>query len=128
MGTSSTDSDMGKETFGTDEQGFDVSVGDGTPAVHVRAWGFWSVEVAERFSRSVLAALASARPSLVTIDAANLKPLRDVGQDAFGTVLGALTAYRIQRVVVTGSGALTKLQLRRIAKEHANGALVEFAA
>jgi hypothetical protein len=119
---------MARETFGTAAEGFDVSAGDGAQEVHIKAWGFWSSEVAARFSGVVIGVCASALVPLVRIDATELKPMRDAGQEAFGTLLAALPLYRVKRVVVTTGGALTKLQLLRIAKERSTGTLVEFVS
>jgi hypothetical protein len=119
---------MAKETFGSQEEGFDVSAGDGAREVHVRAWGFWSAELSARFSGAVIGACASTLVPVVTIDATDLKPMRDAGQEAFGTLLAALPIYRVKRVVVTTAGALTKLQLLRIAKERSSGDLVQFVS
>src|SRR5271166_1563362 len=107
---------MGTQTFGTDEQGFAVGADDPAGTIHVRMWGFWTTETADRFAGVVIGACASARVSVVTIDAAELKPLRDVGQDAVGAVFAAMPAYNVRRVLVTRAGALTRLQLLRLVK------------
>ncbi len=121
-------SKMNNESVGTDAEGFDVSTSGAGQTVHVRTWGFWGEDVAARFSGVVVGACASARAPVVTIDARDLKPLREAGQDAFGAMLAALPVYRVQRVVVTTAAALIKLQLLRIAKEHSIGNLVQFVS
>jgi hypothetical protein len=119
---------MRRQTFGTVEEGFELGIGDDAQALHIRMWGFWTLETASRFSGVVIGACASARVSTVTIDAAELKPLRDVGQDAFGGMLAALPAYKVQRVLLTAAGPLTRLQLLRIAKERSQGNLVQYVS
>jgi hypothetical protein len=116
------------QTFGTGEEGFAVGADENAGTIHVRMWGFWTAETADHFAGIVIAACVSAHVSIVTIDAADLKPLRDVGQDAVGAVLAAVPAHNVRRVLVTRAGALTRLQLLRIAKERAVPGLVEFVA
>ena len=118
--------DMEARTFGSEEEGFAVGPGAATGTLHIRMWGFWSVETAEKFAGVVLAACASGSGSVITIDAAALKPLRDAGQRAVGGLLAALPTYKVKRVIVTQAGALTRLQLLRLVKEVASQDLVLF--
>jgi hypothetical protein len=119
---------MGSQRFGTSEEGFELGIGDDARVLHIRMWGFWSIETSRHFSSVVIGACASMQVSTVTIDAANLKPLRDVGQDAFGSVLASLPMYKVCRVLLTAAGPLTRLQLLRIAKERAHSDLLQVAS
>jgi hypothetical protein len=114
------------QTFGTDEQGFEVGVADSAQTIHVKMWGFWTPETASRFSETVLGACATGGVSFVAIDATDLKPMRDIAQEAFGSVLAGLPAYKVRRVLVATASPLTRLQLLRIAKERAENEFVRF--
>lgn len=103
---------------------YDVEVG----VVRVRAWGFWSVSVAETFTQAVLdACRASPKGAPLLMDMTELKPLREEGQRAFGSLLGRLRELGVARTTVTTASHLTKLQLLRLVAEHAPGDSVEFA-
>src|SRR5258708_6204832 len=114
------------QTFGTDAEGFAVGTGEGASSVQVRVWGFWSPDLAARFVGAVTSACASFPVPRMTIDATDLRPQRDAGQDALATLMAALPALRITRVVVTTASPLTKLQMMRFVKERALKHLVEF--
>jgi hypothetical protein len=116
---------METQTFGTADEGFELRA-DEAQTMHIRMWGFWSAGTANLFSGAVIGACASAGVSTLTIDAEALKPLRDVGQDAFGAMLAAVGAYKVKRVRVAAAGPLTRLQLLRIAKERVNDKLIQF--
>jgi hypothetical protein len=115
---------MGK-TFGTDDQGFEVGAVDSAQTIHVRMWGFWNADTASRFADVVHEACSAGGVSFVAIDATELKPMRDVARDAFGSMLAGLPTYKVRRVLLA-AGPLTRLQLLRIAKERAEDDLVRF--
>jgi hypothetical protein len=117
---------METQTFGTGDEGFELRPSGEAQTMHIRMWGFWSTETANLFSSAVIGACASERVSTLTIDAEALKPLRDVGQVAFGSMLAAVAAYKVKRVQVAAAGPLTRLQLLRIAKERLNDKLIQF--
>lgn len=107
--------------FSTD---YDVEVG----AVRVRAWGFWSASIAESFVQAVSdACRSSPKGASLLMDMADLKPLREEGQRAFGGLVGCLRELGISRTTVMTTSHLTKLQLLRLVAEHAPKDSVEFA-
>ncbi len=115
-------------TFGSDDEGFSIGRGTAAGTLSVRVWGFWTDDTAGKLVGSVIAACGSAECTALTIDAGDLKPLRDAGQEALGALFAALPAYKVRRIVVTAAGALTRLQLLRIIKERATPNLVQFGA
>jgi hypothetical protein len=115
------------ERFGNDEEGFEVNLDEVTGTLRVRAWGFWGQEVASQFVSKVLDACRPPhRVSQVIVDALGLKPQREAGQEAFGTVVASLPALGVSRASVTTDSPLTKLQLLRITKERVQTHSVEF--
>lgn len=86
--------------------------------IAVTAWGFWSVDVANSFASTVMKACERLRPvTLVTIDAAALKPMRDEGQRGFSELLRALSRLKVPKLAISTSSPLTKLQLVRLVVE-----------
>jgi hypothetical protein len=114
------------QTFGTEAEGFAVGPSEGAQAIHVRVWGFWSAELASRFVSAVGAECSRLRLTLMTMDATQLKPQREAGQEALGALMGALPALGITRVRVITTSPLTRLQILRISKERAIKDLIEF--
>jgi hypothetical protein len=55
-----------------------------------------------------------------------LKPMRDEGQEGFGSLMAALSVLDVSRATVVTSSPLTRLQLLRIAREKAAKDLVRF--
>jgi hypothetical protein len=114
------------QTFGSETEGFAVGLSDGARAIHVRVWGFWSAELATRFVSAVVAECSNHRIPLMTIDATELRPQRDAGQDALGALMSALPALGVTRARVTTASPLTRLQILRISKERAVKDLIQF--
>ena len=112
--------------FGNDEAGFSVWLDDPTRTVRVKAWGFWTPEVAAEFARSVTEACRSVQNANLSMDLTGLKPQREEGQAAFAAMMGALPRLGLSRASIQGANPLTKLQLLRIAKERAVRNLVHF--
>ena len=112
--------------FGDDEAGFSVLLDDPTRTVRVKAWGFWTPKIAGEFARTVMDTCRSVRNASLSMDLTGLKPQREEGQAAFAEVMGALPKLALARTSIRGANALTKLQLLRIAKEHAVRELVQF--
>lgn len=103
------------QRVGDDSCGFSVDF----PAVNdavVSAWGFWSAEVASAFAVAVIdACRGRAGGAVLTLAMAELKPMRDEGQQSFSVLLGALPSLGIFKVRIATTNALTKLQLVRLA-------------
>jgi hypothetical protein len=114
--------------MGNEQAGFSTAFDALTKVVSVRAWGFWSVEVARAFGQ-VVGDECRSRPRGTTllVDMAELKPMRDEGQFSFAQLMTALPKLGIARTTIITSSHLTKLQLLRIATECGASNLVEFA-
>jgi hypothetical protein len=109
------------------DEGFEIELDEKARAVCVRAWGFWSSELASRFAQSVIDACRVGQgATALVMDARGLKPQRESGQEAFGLLIAALPGLGIVRASVTTDSSLTRLQLLRITKERAVKNLVEF--
>jgi len=108
--------DVSLPQYGDEENGFSVESGLGK--VLVRAWGFWSAQLALRFAPAVSAVLGgSPKGAALVLDVAQLRPLREEGQDAFGALLSHALAQGAAEVVIRSPSALTKLQMTRLAKQ-----------
>ncbi len=119
---------MGKtQRLGDDRAGFSVVVDDAASTVRVRAWGFWTPEVAGAFGTVVAdACRTSPRPSSLHIDMSDLKPMPHEGQRSFGTLMDALPGSNVNSTTVVTSSQLIKLQLLRIASQSAAKGTVQF--
>lgn len=107
------------ETKADETDGFDIEFDESSTAIRVKAWGFWSPEIAERFEQAIFDAFRVNRgATALDIDARGLKPQRDAGVTALGTMMQGLHRSRIARVSVKTDSSLTRLQFIRIAKEH----------
>ena len=115
------------KTIGDDQAGFSVAFDTEAGAVRVRGWGFWSVEVATAFAGAVVE-VCHARPKggVLFMDMTGLKPMRDEGQQSFGTVMAALPKLGIARASVVIDSPLTKLQLLRLVTQHGRKDCVQF--
>ena len=107
--------------------GFSVVFDPSAGAVQVRGWGFWSATISSSFAASV-AEVCKASPSgsSLAIDMTELKPLREEGQEAFGTLMRHLRELRIGKIIVATTSQLTKLQLLRLVAEHGMKDSVQF--
>lgn len=116
-------------TFGSDADGFSVVFDEAARSLRVRAWGFWTPDVASSFAPAVIDACRSARRAAdVVVDAADLKPQREEGQLALTTVFGALPGLGITRASIVTGNPLTKLQLMRITGASASKSIVQFTS
>jgi hypothetical protein len=114
---------------GDDQAGFSVAFDTELGAVRVRGWGFWSVEVATAFAKTVGDVChTSPKGSALLMEMTGLKPMRDEGQQSFGALVAALPKLGIARTTVTTDSPLTKLQLLRLASEHAIKGSIEVTA
>lgn len=113
--------------IGDDNAGFSVSIDSATNTVNVRAWGFWTVDVATSFGKTVRDACRN-RPSsaALAIDMSELKPMRDEGQQSFSMLMGALSMLGIVRTTIVTASQLTKLQLLRLATQAGAKDLIQF--
>jgi hypothetical protein len=102
---------------GNEEQGFSVDMDAATSTLRVKAWGFWTAETAEALLGSVVSDCPPNRMSSFVLDAVGLKPQREEGQRAIGSVLAMLSTLGIARAHLITDSSLTKLQLMRITKE-----------
>jgi hypothetical protein len=112
------------QRVGDDSTGFSV---DHTEAgrILVRGWGFWSVAVASAFAHTVMEGCKGRpRGTILILDMADLKPMREEGQQSFSRLLAALSNLGVAQVSVITTNALTKLQLLRLATESGTGAQV----
>lgn len=115
------------ERVGDEQAGFSFSSDPSRDTFEVRAWGFWSADVATAFGTNVLAALRTrARWKRLVLDMSDLKPMREEGQRAFATLLRSLPGAGVAGTSVVTTSHLTKLQLARIAMESAKGADIEW--
>jgi hypothetical protein len=117
---------MAMQRVGDDSAGFSVDR-DSPDRVHVKAWGFWSAEVASIFEPTVASA-CSGRPKggVLHLDMTSVKPMRDEGQQAVMRLLRALPSLGIARAVIAVTNPLAKLQLVRLATESRTAATVEW--
>jgi hypothetical protein len=115
--------------IGNDEAGFSVALDNELGVVRVRAWGFWSIEVATAFAGTVAEYChAGPRGGTLLMDMTGLKPMRDEGQQSFGALMDALPKLGIARTTLVIDSPLTKLQLLRLVAQHGRKDLVQFTA
>jgi hypothetical protein len=115
---------MISQAGGNEENGFALTADEQSGTVRVRAWGFWSDDLARLFANAVVEAFKP--DQRLEIDASALKPQRDTCQQELASMFGRLARLGIKRVVVSVDNAITKLQLARIGKENAPHATIEF--
>ena len=107
--------------------GFSVVFDPGAGAVRVRGWGFWSAAISSSFATSVSEVCnANPRGSALTIDMSELKPLREEGQQAFGTLMRLLRGLGVGKTTITTASQLTKLQLLRLVADQGMKDSVQF--
>jgi len=106
--------------------GFSVASDVGSAEVSVKAWGFWSVDVASTFRTTILDACTPPTLKRLVLDLRALKPMRDEGQQGVSAVVAALPRLGIERATVITSSPLTKLQLLRIVRESQASDRVDF--
>jgi hypothetical protein len=105
------------QRVGDEQAGFSV---DSAPSdgVRVRGWGFWSVDVANAFAGAVLEACrAQTKGAPLVLDLADLKPMRDEGQQSLSRVLRAAPSVGTGSISIVTTNPLTRLQLVRLANE-----------
>jgi hypothetical protein len=114
------------ERVGDEAAGFSFSFEPSPPALHVRGWGFWNVEVASSFGSKIRDACRNRPPgTTLHLDMRDLRPMREEGQISFGALLEALGSLGIQRTVIATGSSMTKLQLLRLVMARAKQSNVE---
>jgi hypothetical protein len=116
------------QRVGDESAGFTVEV-TAPDRVQVRAWGFWSVQVASAFEPTVAEACRrQAKGGTVVLDMGEVKPMREEGQQAVCHLVRALPTLGITRVSIVTTNPLTKLQLVRLVTESRTSATIEWVA
>lgn len=83
----------------------------------MRAWGFWSSELASEFNHAGTSAIQSGtRLLLVWLDVGDLKPMRDEGQRAWSLFLSLVRAAGVQSIKMIEPPPITKLQIMRLGR------------
>jgi hypothetical protein len=113
--------------IGDDQAGFSVVFDAEAGAFRVRGWGFWNIEVATAFAKTVAEVCHTGqRGGVLLMDMTGLKPLRDEGQESFGALMDALPKLGIARASLVIDSPLTKLQLLRLVTQHGRKDFVQF--
>jgi hypothetical protein len=115
------------QRLGNQDDGFEVELHKETHAIRVKAWGFWSAELASKFLPTVVEACQGrVGPLSLLMDARGLKPQREPGQEALAMLMAALPGLGVTGGNVMTDSSLTRLQLLRLAKERSAMNLVQF--
>lgn len=116
------------QRVGDESAGFTVEVNE-PHRVHVRAWGFWSIEVASAFEPTVAEACrAGGKGATLVLDMSEVKPMREEGQQAVSRLVRALPTLGITRASILTTNPLTKLQLVRLVTESRTSATIDWVA
>ncbi len=106
------------ERVGDDFAGFSVEFDRADRVMHVRAWGFWSQEVATSFDNVVGKACLRQSPWMeLLVDMDELRPMRDEGQKSVGQFFARMKSLGVSGATVRASSPLTRLQVIRIVNE-----------
>jgi hypothetical protein len=104
---------------GNDEAGFEIAVSTEPRILRVRAWGLWSVDIAEGYREGMMAAfrVLRGRPWDVLSDRRRTliqsEPVRAIMSD----VMDRATTMGRRRAAVLVTAASAKLQMSRLAAE-----------
>lgn len=100
----------------TEAGGFRVAMS--ATLLSVTAWGYWSADVADAFSRAAVALGQKLRPvSALTLDAAEMQPQGVEGQEALRQMLRAVAAMNVPKVTLVANNLFTKMQMVRLLRE-----------
>lgn len=103
---------------GSNEAGFSAGFDSPTKTIYVKAWGFWDVDVAVAFGKTVKdTCINSPNGSKLIMDMNDLKPMRDEGQSSFIELMGVLPGIGVVGTTIMAKNQLTKLQLLRLIVE-----------
>jgi hypothetical protein len=104
---------------GDDEAGFEIVVSTEHRILRIRAWGLWSIDLAEEYRKGMMEAFRAlrGRPWDVLSDRRRTwiqsEPVRAIMSD----VMNRATKMGRQRAAVLVTGAAAKLQMRSLAAE-----------
>lgn len=106
---------QGMTRAGDEEAGFSIERAFGE--LRVRAWGFWSAELASEFDHATVSEVqGSQNLAQVWLDVGNLKPMRDEGQRAWSSFLFLLHAAGVRSIKTIEPPPITKLQMMRLCR------------
>jgi len=96
--------------------GFRVAI---TPTLlSVYAWGYWSPEVADAFTREATAiGQKLMRVSAFAVDAAEMKPQGTEGQEALRVLFKVLATMNVAKGTLLANNVFTKMQIVRLLRE-----------
>lgn len=112
---------------GNEEAGFSIDFDAPARALRVRVWGFWSAELAEKFSKAAPDACRARNATRISIDASALRPQNEAGQAAFRALLEVVPKLGTARASVATQSTLMKMQLLRLVSETGAKDFVEFS-
>jgi hypothetical protein len=119
---------MAMQRVGDESAGFTVDA-TAPDRIQVRAWGFWSVQVASAFEPAIADACRTrAKGSTLALDMSDVKPMREEGQQAVSRLMRSLPSLGVTRAAVVTTNPLTKLQLVRLVTESRTSATIEWVA
>ena len=100
----------------TEAGGFRVTLAP--TMLSINAWGYWSPDVADAFTREATAiGHKLMRVNTFTLDAAELKPQGAEGQEALRVLFRALAAMNVAKGTFIAKNLFTKMQLVRLLRE-----------
>lgn len=115
------------DKVGDDQAGFSFGYALSGEVFEVRAWGFWSTDVAAAFGAKVIEGLQRRLGSKrIVLDMSDLKPMREEGQQSLAHLFRSLSSLGVQTASIVTTSHLTKLQLVRIVTESGAGPNVQW--
>ncbi len=100
----------------TEEGGFRIAIGP--TLISVYAWGYWTPQVAETFSREATEiGQKLMRVSAFALDAADMKPQGAEGQEALRVFYKMLADMNVGRGTLIANNLFTKMQVVRLLRE-----------
>lgn len=107
-----------RPTADDEPAGYRITTGTQKESIRIRCWGYWGEETASSFERDAVAAVRES-PNLqsVALDAEELKTQGKAGQAALRGLMRQLTSMPPRSCTADSTNALTKMQLRRLARE-----------
>jgi hypothetical protein len=104
---------------GDDEAGFEIAVSAAHRILRIRAWGLWSIDVAEGYREGMMAAFRVLRGQRwdVLSDRRRTMIQSEPVRAIISEVMDRATTMGRQRAAVLVTAASAKLQMRRLAAE-----------
>jgi hypothetical protein len=100
----------------TGSGGFRVAIS--STLLSVTAWGYWPPDVAEAFSREAATFSQKLRPvAAFMLDAAEMKPQGNEGQEALRQMFRAVAAMSVAKVTLVANNVFTRMQIVRLLRE-----------